>query len=180
MSISRATRKQNPKRSNKIMSHVSLKTTSVTGSRDSGKCLAVYVSGEPAAEIALDAGGVIGDGHYGKNPMRAIMLASTKAYDMASQSGIPLGEGALEENILVDFDPYALPLETRIHIGDVIVELAQYGTICKSLTRIDSKLPKLLKGERGIFARVVRPGTVKVGDAIRIETIEHSITKEIK
>ena len=162
------------------MSHVTLKTPSVMRAGDPDRCLAVYVSGKPVDTIALDAGGVIGDGHYGKDPKRAIMLASIKAYEMASQSGIDLSDGALEENILVGFDPYALPLETRIHIGEVIVELAQYGTICKSLTRIDNKLPKLLKGERGIFARVIRPGSVKVGDAIRVERREYSIKKETK
>jgi MOSC domain-containing protein YiiM len=152
------------------MSHVSLKTTAVTSSPDHGQCLALYVSGKPAAEIALDSGGVIGDGHYGKNPTRAIMIASTLAYEKARQNGINLREGALEENILVDFDPYDLPLETRIHIGDVVVELAQYGTICKSLTRIDNQLPKLLKGERGIFARVIQSGTILAGDAVRVQT----------
>jgi len=133
------------------------------------RCLAVYRSGIGVPAIELDAGGVIGDKHYGKDPLRAVMLASTLAYDKAAQNGIALAAGALEENILVPFDPYSLPLGTRIHLGEAVVELAQYGTICRSLTRIDSKLPKLLKGERGIFARVIRPGTVREGDPVRIE-----------
>lgn len=152
------------------MSHIERNAPSMMTDKPAGRCKALYLSGRPVASISVDAGGVIGDGHYGKDPLRAVMIASTLAYDKAAQNGIALDDGALEENILVAFDPYTLPLGTRIHIGEVIVQIAQYGTICKSLTRIDSKLPKLLKGERGIFARVVQPGTIHVDDPIHIES----------
>ena len=136
--------------------------------RSEGQCLAVYRSGQKRDVIILDRDGVIGDGHYGKNPERAVMLSSTRAYALAETNGIALMPGALEENILVDIDPYGLPIGTRIEIGEAVLRIAQYGTICKSLTRIDSKLPKLLKEKRGIFAQVVRAGRVRAGDPIRI------------
>jgi len=158
------------------MSH--MQPTQIASRRDavpSYRCLAVYRTGQPVPAITLDEGGVIGDKHYGKDPARAVMLASTLAYAKAANSGIELPEGALEENVLVPFDPYSLPLGTRIFLGDeAVVELAQYGTICKSLTRIDNKLPKLLKGERGIFARVIRAGMVQSGDPVRVEIPEPS------
>ncbi len=133
-----------------------------------GRCLAVYISGKVHDSIALDAAGVIGDGHYGKDPERSVMLTSTLAYDMAAQKGIYLEGGTLEENILVDLDPYDLPIGTQISIGEAIVEISKYGTICSHLTHIDSRLPKLLKEKRGIFAKVIREGSVKAGDAVRV------------
>jgi MOSC domain-containing protein YiiM len=120
--------------------------------------------------IEVDAGGVLGDKHYAKDALRAVMIASTWAYARAAQHGIALEEGALEENLLVDFDPYSLPLGSRLFVGDeVVLEIAQYGTICKSLTRIDNRLPKLLNSKRGIFTRVVRGGTIAPDDRIRID-----------
>jgi len=151
------------------MSHTPRMTLSHGTMEMAGVCRGVYLSGRPVESITIDEGGVIGDGHYGKDPLRAVMLTSTLAYDKAAQNGILLEEGALEENILIPFDPYTLPLGSRIHIAEAVVELAQNGTICRSLTRIDSKLPKLLKADRGIFARVIRAGTVRAGDPIRIE-----------
>ncbi len=151
------------------MSHIALDSVSIS-TPSKHKCLQVYCSGTACESIVIKEGGVVGDKHYLKDLDRAVMIASTLAYKKAADKDIYLQEGALEENILVDFDPYSLPLGTKIHIGEATLELAQYGTICKSLTRIDSKLPKLLKGERGIFAKVLKPGIVNAGDEVSIET----------
>jgi MOSC domain-containing protein YiiM len=133
-----------------------------------GRCLAVYISGKSCDSIELDHIGVVGDGHYGKDPQRSVMLTSVIAYDMAGRKGIDLPDGTLEENILIDIDPYDLPIGSRIGIGEAVLEISRYGTICKHLTYIDNRLPKLLKEKRGIFAKVSKPGIVSVGDTVKI------------
>ncbi len=153
------------------MSHVQTARSRAPRSHtEGGRCLAVYRTGRPVERIEVDAGGVLGDKHYAKDTLRAVMIASTWAYARAAEYGIVLDQGALEENLLVDFDPYSLPLGSRLFVGDeVVLEIAQYGTICKSLTRIDNRLPKLLNSKRGIFTRVVRGGTIVPGSRVRIE-----------
>ncbi len=69
----------------------------------------------------------------------------------------------------MDFNPYNLPQNSRIKVGDeVVLEISQHCTLCKSLTNIDNRLPKLLKDDRGIFARVIKNGEIKSGDRVYI------------
>ena len=68
--------------------------------------------------------------------------------------------GDLGENIIVDFNPYTLEENSQIKIGEVTLEISQHCTLCKSLAKVDSKLPKLLKNDRGVFAKVIQAGKI--------------------
>ena len=118
-------------------------------------------------EIFVDSRGVKGDKFYGKDPMRSILVTTVESYEMARAAGIDISYGMLGENILIDFNPYRLPPGTRFAIGDVVLEIAQNCTLCKSLSKVDPKLPKLLKHDRGLFARVLKGGVIHTGDALR-------------
>ncbi len=105
--------------------------------------------------LYLDADGVIGDKFHGVDIDRSILISTIDSYKMAEDMGINLEYGLLGENILMDYNPYGLPTGANIAIGDeVILEISQHCTLCKSLTKIDNRLPKLLKDDRGIFAKV--------------------------
>ena len=54
----------------------------------------------------------------------------------------------------------------RLTIGDLELEISQNCTLCKSLAKIDARLPKLLKDDRGVFAKVISSGTIRKGDNI--------------
>ena len=120
----------------------------------------------PKDALQVDEKGILLDKHYDKNIDRSILLTSYDSYIIAKQQGIEIPHGALGENILIDYNPYALPVGTRMKIGSAITEISQDCTLCKHLSSIDKRVPKLLKNDRGIFVKVLEPGWIKRGDEI--------------
>ena len=119
--------------------------------------------------IDADENGILNDKFYNKNRQRAILITSLQSYDMVSDKNINLPDGALGENILIDINPYHLNAGDRLIIGDTTLEITQNCTLCKGLSTINAKLPKLLKDDRGIFAKIISgPSIIKVGDAVSI------------
>jgi MOSC domain-containing protein YiiM len=118
--------------------------------------------------MIVDQQGIVDDKFYAKDINRSVLISSIESYNMAKSIGIDLEIGKLGENILINYNPYDLEAGTQIEIGEVILEINQRCTLCKSLTKIDNKLPKLLKDDRGIFSRVIKSGTIKIEDKIYI------------
>lgn len=118
--------------------------------------------------LVLELDGVCEDKFKGKDIQRSVLLVSQISYKRAKDNGIELNCGDLGENILVDFDPYSLATGTQLQIGNTIVEISQKSTLCSSLSKISSKLPKLLKDTRGIFAKVISGGKVNKYDKITL------------
>ncbi|MBD3791999.1 MAG: MOSC domain-containing protein [Campylobacterales bacterium] len=139
-----------------------------------GKVIALYITTTetkqpiPKDALQVDEKGILLDKHYDKNIDRSILVTSRDSYLMAKQQGIEIPHGALGENILIDYNPYALPVGTRMKIGSAITEISQDCTLCKHLSSIDKRVPKLLKNDRGIFVKVVEQGWIKTGDDILI------------
>ncbi len=117
-------------------------------------------------ELALDEKGVIEDKYYNKNIQRSVLITSYESYKLAASHGIDAPYSALGENILIDYNPYHLAPGARLVIGDLVLEISQNCTLCKSLAKVDARLPKLLKNDRGIFAKVISSGTIHKGDNI--------------
>ena len=118
------------------------------------------------SELLLDKKGIVKDKHYNKNIERSVLIASLDSYALAKNHGIDVPYGALGENLLIDYNPYHLQAGARLKIANVTLEISQHCTLCKSFTKIDAKLPKLLKDDRGIFAKVIKSGSIKEGDDI--------------
>ncbi len=132
-------------------------------------CSLFYATSEaqtPTKELFLDEKGVLRDKHYGQNIDRSVLLTSVDSYALVTNHGIDISYGALGENILMDYNPYDLAVGTRIEVGSVILMVSQHGTLCKGLSRVNAKLPKLLKDGRGIFVKVIKQGSIKEGDVI--------------
>lgn len=127
-----------------------------------------HESRESQKTLTFELDGVCGDKFKGKDVERSVLLVSQKSYEMAKQNGIDIADSDLGENILVDFDPYSLESGTKLQIGDAIIEISKKSTLCSSLSKINSKLPKLLKDKRGIFAKVIRAGQLSKGDCITL------------
>ena len=122
----------------------------------------------PQEFISIDEEGIIGDKFYNKNNERAILLSSIRAYELMKEKDISSSFGALGENILVDFNPYDLEEGTQLSIGNTILQITIECTICDLLTKINNKVPKLLKKDRGVFAKVIQKGTITNGEEITI------------
>jgi len=119
-----------------------------------------------ASDLLLDKKGIVNDKHYNKDSERSVLIASLDSYILAKNHGIEVPYGALGENLLIDYNPYSLQAGARLKIANVTLEISQHCTLCKSFTKIDTKLPKLLKEDRGIFAKVIESGTIKEDDDI--------------
>jgi MOSC domain-containing protein YiiM len=119
--------------------------------------------------VTLDKDGILQDKFYAKNLQRSVLITSIQSYELAQQNGIDIEYGTLGENILVDINPYDLLPGQHFSIGNTMFEITQNCTICKGLTIINNKLPKLLKDDRGVFAKVLSDNTqIKVGDTITL------------
>ncbi len=118
--------------------------------------------------LRFDKKGIVEDKHYDTKLERSVLIASLESYDLVRNHGIDVEYGVLGENLLINYNPYHLEAGTRLNIGNVTLEISQHCTLCKSLTKVDSMLPKLLKDDRGIFAKVIKPGHISEGDDIYI------------
>ncbi len=117
-------------------------------------------------DIDLNENGVKNDKFYGKNIQRSVLITSMASYGLSTQNNIDMNYGQLGENILIDYNPYHLKEGSKVIIGDVILEITQQCTLCKSLAKIDKDLPELLKEHRGVFAKVISNGIIHKGDTI--------------
>jgi len=133
-----------------------------------GNVLDLFVSKKSVYRMHLDDQGVVGDKFYGKDINRSVLISTIESYKMAEEKEILLEQGSLGENILIDYNPYDLKSGTHIQIGTLILEISQNCTLCKSLTKLDNRLPKLLKNDRGIFAKVIQSGEIKYRDSVYV------------
>jgi len=141
-----------------------------------GQVLTLYITQNDEAKtrtsverVEVDSDGILNDKFYAKNLQRSILITSIDSYTLAERNSIDIDQGILGENILIDINPYSLLAGDRIKIGDVLLEITQNCTLCKGLSSVNSKLPKLLKNDRGIFTKVInQPGKIMVGDKVTI------------
>lgn len=108
----------------------------------------------------------MGDKFYSKDIQRSVLIASSHSYKMAVEKAIELSFGELGENIVIDYNIYGLDLGKQIKIADVILEVSQTCTLCKSLSKVNNKLPKLLKNDRGLFFKVIQGGKIQKGNEV--------------
>jgi len=139
-----------------------------------GEVIALFISQKgaskrvPKSTLQLDKEGIFEDKFYAKDSQRSILITTVESYQLAKEQNIPLEYGSLGENIVIDYNPYMLPIGKEFQIGAVSLEITQKCTLCKSLTKVDNKLPKLLKDDRGVFAKVIKVGSIYKGDRVTI------------
>ena len=139
-----------------------------------GKIIDLFVSQKDRSErvgretVTLDPKGIVEDKFYDTNVNRSVLITSQESYALASSHHITMPYGSLGENLLMDYDPYHLSSGEQLRIGEVILEISQYCTMCDHLSKIDENLPTLLKDDRGIFAKVIKGGVIKKGDEVSL------------
>jgi len=138
-----------------------------------GQVLELFISlkgkdRESKDKLFIDENGIMDDKFYAKNRERSILITSNESYLLAKENNIDVNYGSLGENILIDINPYNLKVDDKIMIGEIELTITQNCTICNSLSKIDTKLPSLLKCDRGIFAKTLQSGKIKKGDRVKI------------
>lgn len=124
----------------------------------------------PVSEIRLKLRhGIAGDAHAGDWHRQISLLAGESVDAMRADCPIPLDAGIFAENInTVGIDLKSLPVGTRLRVGETEVEVTQIGKECHSDCAIKKAVGKCVMPAEGIFAVVVREGTVRAGDEIEV------------
>ena len=127
--------------------------------------------------------GLKDDAHAG-NWHRQVSLLSYEKIEEFKQKGAIIEDGAFGENLIVEgFDLKELPIGTQFVCNDVILELTQIGKECHNGCVIRQTMGDCIMPREGVFARVIKGGTVSVGDSIQIMNQEKSadiLTKDVK
>lgn len=112
--------------------------------------------------------GLENDAHAGKWH-RQVSLLSYEAVEAFRARGAVVADGAFGENLLVSgYDFKALPVGTIFRCGEVVLELTQIGKKCHSECEIFKQVGDCIMPREGVFAVVLRGGTVSVGDALTV------------
>ena len=122
----------------------------------------------PQIELKLRHG-IVGDAHAGDWHRQISLLAEESVDTMRALSPIPLDAGVFAENInTVGVDLKGLPIGTHLRIGETEVEVTQIGKECHNDCAIKKTVGKCVMPTEGIFAVVVKEGTIRPGDEIEI------------
>ncbi|MEW6666316.1 MAG: MOSC domain-containing protein [Thermodesulfobacteriota bacterium] len=112
--------------------------------------------------------GLEGDAHAGPWHRQVSFLAS-ESIERAKEKGLDVTFGDFAENIAtVGIDWLKVPIGTRLELGDsVLVEITQIGKECHNKCAIYYLAGDCIMPREGIFARVLKGGTIRCGDEIR-------------
>ena len=133
----------------------------------------------PEAHVGLT--GLAGDAvrhptiHGG--PERAVCLFAQELIDTLVAEGHPVFPGAVGENLTVaGLDWAALAPETVLEVGEARVQLTTRVEPCRTIApyfagrQFKRIQPARVPGETRWYARVLREGVVRPGDAVRVVT----------
>ena len=122
----------------------------------------------PEAELRVDLG-VVGDAHAGKWHRQVSLLAFESIEKMVAM-GANVEPGNFAENITTEgIDLLKLSLGSRLRLGqDAELEVTQFGKECHSRCEIFEQVGDCIMPREGIFAKVINPGQINVGDVIEV------------
>ena len=126
---------------------------------------------QPVPEVTIKKDyGVVGDAHADGTTHRQVSLLAIESIEKMRCKGFDLQPGDFAENITTQgIDWVALPIGTKIKVGDeVVLEMTQIGKECHAACAIRRQVGDCIMPREGIFAKVIRGGHVKAGDAIKI------------
>ena len=140
--------------------------------KDLGQLLAIAVRrspGKPPERVAqaeaLAGRGLEHDLHADPISPRQLLLAGAPAY-----AGLALPPLALRENLLLDADTADLASGTVLRIGDeVLLRLMFQCEACGSLDRHQPGLARAIGRRRGVLARVLAGGEIRIGDPVLMQ-----------
>ena len=110
--------------------------------------------------------GLKDDAHAG-DWHRQVSLLSYEKIEEFKALGVDVKDGDFGENLIVEgIDLAKLPIGTKITINQVLLEVTQIGKDCHTGCAIAQAVGKCIMPTEGIFARVLKGGTVQTGDKV--------------
>jgi molybdopterin adenylyltransferase len=141
-----------------------------------GKVLAVNISRDKGTkkrnvrrcDLLVDFG-LQGDAHGGQWH-RQVSLLATESIDKMRERGLKAAYGDFAENITTEgIDLMSLPVGTTLKIGrEVILCMTQKGKECHNRCAIYYEMGDCVMPREGVFAEVLHPGEISVGDSIEV------------
>ncbi|MFN2129056.1 MAG: MOSC domain-containing protein [Anaerolineae bacterium] len=135
----------------------------------------------PVREGQVTSLGLEGDRHndtvHHGGPERALCLYALERIVDLQAEGHPIYPGSTGENVtLVGLDWAQVVPGTRLRLGDEVrVEITLYTTPCQKIavSFAGGQIQRMSQDEHPgwsrVYARVLSPGTIRVGDAVRVE-----------
>jgi MOSC domain-containing protein YiiM len=113
--------------------------------------------------------GIEVDAHSGEWH-RQVSLLSLSSVEKMRALGAVIDYGDFAENLTVaGIDVAALPLGTRLQVGEVQMEVTQIGKECHNKAcAIKKQVGTCVMPIEGIFARTLSSGWVRVGDKVEV------------
>ncbi len=115
------------------------------------------------------------DLEYHGGPDRAVCLFSFECIEELRGEGHPIAPGTIGENLTIaGIDWGAMTPGRRVEVGEVEIELTAYAAPCRIIAgsfkdgRMGRVAQKAHPGWSRLYARVIREGTVRVGDPVRL------------
>lgn len=140
-----------------------------------GKVIAVCTSPAKGTQktnigsgVFIEEFGIEGDAHAGKWHRQVSLLSYDRIEEFRAR-GAEVADGAFGENLVVEgIDFKTLPVGTRFHCNDVILELTQIGKECHQGCEIFQKMGDCIMPREGVFTKVIKGGSISVGDQLVI------------
>ena len=142
-----------------------------------GKIVAISISkkkGIPKTNInsatLIKDFGLEGDAHAG-NWHRQVSFLAIESIEKMRERGLPnLRPGAFAENLTTEFlNLPNISVGTRIKIGEQSeLEITQIGKECHNKCAIYFKIGDCVMPREGVFAKVLKPGEIKVDDKVEV------------
>ena len=138
----------------------------------------------PVAGAHITVSGLSGDYNryrtvrHAGDPDKAVLIVTRNLIELLNDEGWPVRNGDLGENLTVEGIPYAsLAAGQRYRVGaGATLELSKQAQPCKNLGSLvyvggvnrTKEFIATLKDRRGWYARVLKEGIVRPGDAIEL------------
>ena len=133
----------------------------------------------PVDQLVVHASGCEGDKqndrkHHG-GPRKAVCLLECWVLDRLQSAGHPIQPGTTGENVLIDgTQPGDITVGVRVHIGGVVLTITGDAPPCKTIR--ESFLAAAFRdlshkrhaGQTRWYASVDQPGTIRLGDDVRV------------
>jgi molybdopterin adenylyltransferase len=133
----------------------------------------------PAEFIELNELGVKSDAHAGSWNRQVSLLGVESIHKFEKDAGRKINYGEFAENITTDgLILYETSPLDQLIIGEVLIEITQIGKECHgSSCAIFKEVGNCVMPKEGIFARVIKKGSVKAGD--RIEYLKKTFNVQV-
>ena len=125
---------------------------------------------EPIPEgILKEEYGLEGDAHADCCSHRQVSLLAIESIAKMRNQGFNIDPGDFAENLTTEgIELVSLPVGTQLSVGEeIILEVTQIGKECHTGCAIFQQIGKCIMPKEGVFASVIRGGTVRAGDDIK-------------